>query len=82
MQSNDSIYSLSSLELGGPTLTAESIATADAEKKMNGSVIIVSAKSIEEVHDVVNSDPYWVGDVVRTSYRTAESEITITHKSP
>ena len=35
---------------------------------MNGSVIIVTAKTIEEVRDVVNTDPYWVGDVVRTNY--------------
>lgn len=41
---------------------------------MNGSVIIVSAKTIEEVRGVVNSDPYCVGGVVRTSYSTAESE--------
>jgi uncharacterized protein YciI len=63
-----SIHSISFLELAGPTLTAESIATADAEKKMNGSVIIVSARTIEEVRDAVNGDPYWVGDVVRTGY--------------
>lgn len=35
---------------------------------MTGSMIIVSARTIEEVRDVVNGDPYWVGDVVRTSY--------------
>jgi len=63
-----SIHSISHLELGGPTLTAESIATADAEKKMSGSMIIVSARTIEEVRDIVHGDPYWAGDVVCTSY--------------
>ena len=32
---------------------------------MNGSLLIVRAKTIEEVREVMNADPYWVGEVVR-----------------
>ena len=47
----------------GPTLTPESVLPG-AEQKMNGSLIIVEASSIEEVKDIVESDAYYRGNVV------------------
>jgi len=43
---------------------------------MNGSMIVVRAKTIEEVRDVVNTDPYWTGEVVRTNYCRARYLVT------
>lgn len=50
-------------EVLGPTLTPESVLPG-AEQKMNGSLFIVEASSIEEVKDIVESDAYYRGNVV------------------
>lgn len=54
-------------ELGGALLTPESIATADATKKMVGSMMVYEAANIKEVEDSVKSDIYYTSGVVRAS---------------
>lgn len=50
-------------EVLGPTLTPESILPG-AEQKMNGSLLIAEATSIEEVKKIVESDAYYVNNIV------------------
>lgn len=50
-------------EVLGPTLTPESILPG-AEKKMNGSLLVVEASSIEEVKNIVETDVFYSNDVV------------------
>lgn len=50
-------------EVLGPTLTPESVLPG-AEKKMNGSLLVMEASSIEEVKDVIESDVYYNNNVV------------------
>ena len=50
-------------EVLGPTLTLES-ALPDAEQRMNGSLLIAQATSIEEVRGIVESDVYYNGNIV------------------
>lgn len=50
-------------EVLGPTLTTES-ALPGAEQKMNGSMLVAEASSIEEVKDIVESDAYYSNNVV------------------
>lgn len=49
--------------IAGAFLTPESIATPDAPKKMLGSMLLVRAKSLEEVRANVESDIYWTNNV-------------------
>ena len=49
---------------GGAFLTPESIDATDAPKKMAGSLLLVRAKSIEEVRTNIEADIYWKSDVV------------------
>ena len=49
---------------GGAFLTPESIVSTDAPKKMAGSLLLVRAKSIEEVRTNVEADIYWKSGVV------------------
>ena len=51
------------LEALGPTLTPESVLPG-AEQKMNGSVLIAEASSIEEVREIVEGDVYYTNNVV------------------
>jgi hypothetical protein len=50
-------------EVLGPTLTPESVLPG-AEQKMNGSLLIAEATSIEEVKKIVEGDAYYVNDIV------------------
>lgn len=50
-------------KISGPYLTPESIATPDAPKKLIGSMLLVRAKSLEEVRANVESDVYWTNNV-------------------
>ena len=50
-------------EVLGPTLTPESIVPG-AEKKLNGSLLIMEASSIEEVKNIVEGDVYYSNNVV------------------
>lgn len=50
-------------EVLGPLLTADSVLPG-AEEKMNGSLLVAEASSIEEVKAIVESDPYYQNDVV------------------
>lgn len=49
---------------GGAFLTPESILTPDAPKEMAGSLLLVRAKSLEEVRKNVQADIYWKSGVV------------------
>ncbi|KAF4567782.1 hypothetical protein EYR40_006790 [Pleurotus pulmonarius] len=51
------------IRVGGFLLTPESIATADAPKKMIGSTFIVEATSIDEVQKLVEGDIYYKAGV-------------------
>jgi hypothetical protein len=50
-------------EVFGPTLAPESILPG-AQQKMNGSMLVVEAPSIEEVKSIVESDIYYKTNVV------------------
>lgn len=50
-------------EAFGPTLTPESVLPG-AERKMNGSLLIVEASSIEEVKNIVEGDVFYNNNVV------------------
>ena len=50
-------------EVLGPTLTPDSVLPG-AEQKMNGSLLIAEASSIEEVKEIVESDAYYTNNVV------------------
>ncbi|KAF9650267.1 hypothetical protein BDM02DRAFT_1445527 [Thelephora ganbajun] len=50
------------LKVVGPTLTPESV-LPNAEQKMNGSLQVWEASSIEEVKKLVEDDIYYSGDV-------------------
>ena len=52
---------------GGAFLTPGSIAAPDAPKEMAGSVLLVRAKSLEEVRANVEADIYWKSGVVSIS---------------
>lgn len=49
---------------GGAFLTPESIAEPGAPKEMAGSLLLVRAKSLEEVRTNVEADIYWKSGVV------------------
>ena len=51
-------------EVLGPTLAPESILPG-AEPKLNGSLLVAEATSIEEVKKVVEGDVFYTNDVVR-----------------
>jgi len=51
------------VEVVGPTLTPESVLPG-AEKKMNGSLLVVEASSIEEVKSIVENDVFYSNNVV------------------
>lgn len=50
-------------EVLGPTLTPESVLPG-AEQRMNGSLLVVEASSIEEVKRVVEGDVFYSNNVV------------------
>ena len=50
-------------EVLGPTLTPESVLPG-AEQKMNGSLLVVEASSIEEVKTIVENDVFYNNNVV------------------
>lgn len=50
-------------EVLGPTLTPESVLPG-AEKKMNGSLLIVEASSIEDVKRIVEGDAFYRHNIV------------------
>ena len=50
-------------EVLGPTLTPESVLPG-AEQKMNGSLLVVETSTIEEVKDIVESDVFYINNVV------------------
>jgi len=50
-------------EVLGPTLTPESVLPG-VEEKMNGSLLVIEASSIEEVKVVVESDVFYSNNVV------------------
>lgn len=54
-------------EVAGFTVTPESLELDNAERKMNGSMLVVLAANMAEVKTIVESDPYWDGNVVRSS---------------
>ena len=64
-------------EVLGPTLTPESILPG-AEKKLNGSLLVVEASSIEEVKSIVESDAYYNNNVVSPLSPTFGSCIKLT----
>ena len=51
-------------EVLGPTLTPESVLPG-AEQKVNGSLLVVEAPSIEEAKKVVEGDVFYSNNVVR-----------------
>lgn len=51
-------------EVLGPTLAPESILPG-AEPKLNGSLLVAEATSIEEVKKLVEDDVFYANDVVR-----------------
>lgn len=57
--------SLTRVEVAGFTITPESFELDVAERKMNGSMLVVQAANMAEVKTIVESDPYWDGNVVR-----------------
>jgi hypothetical protein len=50
-------------EVIGPLLTPESVLPG-AQQRMNGSLFVIEAPSIKEVKSIVESDPYYSGNVV------------------
>ena len=50
-------------EVVGPTLTPESVLPG-GEKKMNGTLLVVEASSIEEARDVAEGDLFYTNNVV------------------
>lgn len=50
-------------EVLGPTLTPESVLPG-AEQKMNGSLLVVETSTIEEVKYIVESDVFYINNVV------------------
>lgn len=50
-------------EVFGPTITPESVLPG-AEQKMNGSLLVMEASSIEEVKIFVEADVYYRNNVV------------------
>ena len=50
-------------EVLGPTLTPESVLPG-AEQKLNGSLLVVEASSIEEVKTIVENDVFYNNNVV------------------
>ena len=50
-------------EVFGPTLTPESVLPG-AEQKMNGSLFVIEASSIEEVKTIVEGDPFYANNIV------------------
>ena len=51
-------------EVGGVTLTPESIESATSAKKMTGSMLVFHAESIDKVKAVIESDIYYTTGVV------------------
>jgi hypothetical protein len=41
--------------------------TAEGDKKLVGSTFVVRASTIEEVREIIETDQYWVTNVVRTA---------------
>jgi len=50
------------LKVLGPTLTPDSVLPG-VEQKMNGSLLIAEASSIEEVNEIVENDAYYTNDI-------------------
>jgi len=50
-------------EVVGPTLTPESVIPG-AETKMNGSLLVMEASSIEQVKSIIENDVYYSNNVV------------------
>jgi len=51
------------IKFGGALLSPESIVTADAPKKMVGSMIVYEASSIKEVEEILKNDMFYKGAV-------------------
>lgn len=58
---------LAVVEFGGPLLSPESIETADAPRKMVGSMVVIQAESLADVRKLIESDIYWASNVVSIS---------------
>ncbi len=65
-------------ELGGALLTPESIATADATKKMVGSMMVYEASSIQDVEETVKNDIYYKNGVV--SVQVGVRWVSLSHR--
>jgi len=63
----------------GPTLTPESILPG-AEKKLNGSLLVVEASSIGEVKSIVESDVYYSNNVVSSLAQASGPCIPLTRR--
>lgn len=50
-------------EVLGPTLTPDSVLPG-AEQKMNGSLLVAEASSMEDVKKIVEDDAYYINNVV------------------
>lgn len=64
-------------EVIGPTLAPESILPG-AEQKMNGSLLIAEASSIEEVKSVVEGDLFYTHNVVSPLASRSDQYISLT----